>query len=450
MGPARGAAARGPRRLGRPARCRPGCADLHDRGADRVAAQPLRDPAAPCAPASRPRGAGDLPHARARARRPRDRARQPAGRPGLGLPGQRARARTRRQRVGRRRAGVAEPQRRRRAGDGAGPLGAREPRLARGRRLGRDRGPDPRGPAAARGGLDRGDPRRRPVGLHAALRQPHRGGRARDGAARRRLASGRLPDPRAGRGLRLRPWPAAVLADHGHERRGHAVGPGLAGDLPGGQDLRAGLRRVLRVRGAHPLRRAGDRRHAAARGRAAGREPARRAVAGARIHRAPADRGPRRRAAGVLPGAADQPAAGDLRAAARGPALRVHRGVHRAADRGDPARDRRLPAPPPRPRAVGDADRRAARGGRLGRARRAASRRGSPPSVPSAAPRAAPARPPAPPAAPSWATATRRPRRPPPARPERLDGEPPPPPRSRRSRPRRSAAPTATGARWET
>ena len=37
-------------------------------------------------------------------------------------------------------------------------------------------------------------------------------------AARRRHARGRLPDPHPGRGLRLRARPAAVLADHGHER----------------------------------------------------------------------------------------------------------------------------------------------------------------------------------------------------------------------------------------
>ena len=42
--------------------------------------------------------------------------------------------------------------------------------------------------------------------------------RALDGAARRRHAGGRLPDPHPGRGLRLRARPAAVLADHGHER----------------------------------------------------------------------------------------------------------------------------------------------------------------------------------------------------------------------------------------
>ena len=37
-------------------------------------------------------------------------------------------------------------------------------------------------------------------------------------AARRRHARGRLPDPDPGRGVRLRARPAAVLADHGHER----------------------------------------------------------------------------------------------------------------------------------------------------------------------------------------------------------------------------------------
>ena len=73
------------------------------------------------------------------------------------------------------------------------------------------------------------------------------------------------------------------------------------------------------------------------------------------VHRAPTARGPRGRAAGLLPGAADQPVAGDLRAALRRAALRDHRRLARASHRGGAARERRLLPPPPGPRAVGDA-----------------------------------------------------------------------------------------------
>ena len=60
--------------------------------------------------------------------------------------------------------------------------------------------------------------------LHAALRRADRPGRARDGAARRRDAGGRLPDAHPGRRVRLRARPVAVLADHGHERRRRCCG----------------------------------------------------------------------------------------------------------------------------------------------------------------------------------------------------------------------------------
>ena len=70
---------------------------------------------------------------------------------------------------------------------------------------------------------------------------------------------------------------------------------------------------------------------------------------------AAAARGPRRRALHLRPHAADQPAAGDLRAAARRRGLRLPRRAAVAADRGDGARDGGLPAPPPGAGAVGDA-----------------------------------------------------------------------------------------------
>ena len=83
----------------------------------------------------------------------------------------------------------------------------------------------------------------------------------------------------------------------------------------------------------------------------------------------------------VRPRAAHQPAAGDLRAAARRADLRLRRRVHRAADRGDRARDDRLPAPPPRASSRGRARPRSRSPGSAPRA----------PRAPSAAPRSRPA-----------------------------------------------------------
>ena len=97
-------------------------------------------------------------------------------------------------------------------------------------------------------------------GLHADLRRPHRRGGARRRAARRRHAGRRLPDARAGVAVRLRARPAAVQPDHGHERGPDAVRPRLARDLPRGQDVRDRVRRLVRLRGADPVRRPGDRR----------------------------------------------------------------------------------------------------------------------------------------------------------------------------------------------
>ena len=89
--------------------------------------------------------------------------------------------------------------------------------------------------------------------------------------------------------------------------------------------------------------------------RAVQRRAARRAVADDRVHRPAADRGSHRRAERVRAGAADQPAPGDLRAAAGRADLWLHRRLHRTAAGGDGARERRL-LPPPLPlRAVGPA-----------------------------------------------------------------------------------------------
>ena len=60
-------------------------------------------------------------------------------------------------------------------------------------------------------------------------------------------AGGRLPDPDPARGVRLRPRPAPVLADHGHQRGAAAVGARVARDLPGRQDVRPLLRRLVRA-----------------------------------------------------------------------------------------------------------------------------------------------------------------------------------------------------------
>ena len=122
---------------------------------------------------------------------------------------------------------------------------------------------------------------------------------------------------------------------------------GSLGIFPDGKTYAIAFGAWLRVRGADPVRRAGDRRASRRWCIAALSDaPARRRLADHRLHRPAAARGPRRRAERVRPGAAHQPAAGDLRAAAGRPAGRLHRRVHRAADRGDPARDGRLPAPP--------------------------------------------------------------------------------------------------------
>ena len=113
------------------------------------------------------------------------------------------------------------------------------------------------------------------------------------GAARRRHAGRRLPDPRAGVAVRLRPRPGPVQPDHGHERRADALHARLARDLPGGQDVRDRVRCLVRLRGADPVRRPGRRRVPAGGDRGAERQPARRRLADHRVHRPAAARGPR-------------------------------------------------------------------------------------------------------------------------------------------------------------
>ena len=178
----------------------------------------------------------------ARRRRHRRPARQPGRRPGLGVPRQRAGDRRRRERR-------RSPTCRRWlddngidvAGRRAGPDGARDarrPRRARARASSsRSRATRCRRLVEA---LDRADPDRRPVAStccstasgsapRCARVVPRGDGTPEDD----------FPTRIQARGVRLRARPAAVLADHGHERGRRAVDPRLARDLPRRQDLRA-------------------------------------------------------------------------------------------------------------------------------------------------------------------------------------------------------------------
>src|SRR5205807_2574450 len=114
-----------------------------------------------------------------------------------------------------------------------------------------------------------------------------------------------------------------------------------------------GVRHLLRPDGARPLRWPDPRRAAGGARRAVQRTDLG-AVGGAAVRRPAADRGPHRRAADLRAHAAHQPAARDLRAAAGAAGPRHRRSADRAADPRGVARDRRLPAPPYRVRAVGE------------------------------------------------------------------------------------------------
>ncbi len=152
-----------------------------------------------------------------------------------------------------RRPGVARRQRRQPPDRRRGPDGARNARPEPHRGLGRARLVHPGRAAHARGGPAGADPDRRDQRLHAALRGADR---RLDPVDRPEHAGRRLPDPDPARGVRLRPRPASLLADHGHERRPAAVGARLARDLPRRQDVRAHLRRLVRARRADPVHRA--------------------------------------------------------------------------------------------------------------------------------------------------------------------------------------------------
>ncbi len=192
----------------------------------------------------------------------------------------------------------------------------------------------------------------RAVGLHAPVRATHRRARATGHAPRRRDAQ-------------ADDYPALVQNAVSRYVGGQLLfsvimgtSAGLAlyifgvlGIFPRRPQVRGRVRRLLRLHGADPLHRPDPRRDPAG-ARGAVHRPDQRAVGHAPVHRPAAARGPRRRAPDLRPHAAHQPAARDLRAAARPAGARHHRRAGRAADPVGAARDRRLPAPSPVTRAV--------------------------------------------------------------------------------------------------
>ncbi|CAA9484388.1 MAG: hypothetical protein AVDCRST_MAG85-861, partial [uncultured Solirubrobacteraceae bacterium] len=339
----------------RPVGARPGgrrrAARVHRRGGHRAHPEPHRDRRAARPRATRPRGGVRVPRLLRDAGGPRL---LPVGadrRPGAVVPERRPRVRRRRERLARRPpAMVRRPGGRRRdRRPGADRARDAAERCARG--LGRDHLVHRRPAARARLGLDPPDPRAHPEHLHAPVRPADRDARARRHAAGRRDAGRRLPDARAEGGLGLRPRPAAVQHDHGHERRRVALDLRAPRDLRAGRRLRARVRAVLRRDGADPVRRPGP-RGAAADHRGAVPRPAHRRLGRPAVPRAPAARGACGRSAGVLLHTADQPAARDLRPAVRRGGLRAGGCAHRAADRCHPEGDRAVPAPPSRARTL--------------------------------------------------------------------------------------------------
>ena len=178
-----------------------------------------------------------------------------------------------------------------------------------------------RRPAArARRGLDPARPRPRAVHLHAlygaADRRRSCGGSCRRATARPRTTTRRGCRRRSSGYVRGQ---LLFSTDHGHERRAVAVDLRRRSGSSRPARLRAGVRRVLRADGARS--RSSARSSARCR-RSSSRcfdDPLTALWVGAAVPRAAAARGPRRRAAGLRPHAADQPAARDLRAAVRRP-----------------------------------------------------------------------------------------------------------------------------------
>ena len=166
-----------------------------------------------------------------------------------------------------------------------------------------------RGGHHAHRGVDRADPDHRALGLHAALRRAHRR-RASARSSRAATARPRTTTRPASSGPSSATCAGSCCSRviMGTSAGVAAVGPRLARHLPGRQDVRARVRRVLRLRGADPVRRPGDRRRAADRSSRCSAASRSTRCGCDHVHRAAADRGPHRRAEGVRPGAADQPA----------------------------------------------------------------------------------------------------------------------------------------------
>ncbi len=117
-------------------------------------------------------------------------------------------------------------------------------RAAHGRRRGGRRLHARRG-AAARRGEHRADPDHRPRDLRADLRRPDRPDRPRRVPARRRGPRRTTSRRACRRRCSVRPRPVPLQPDHGHERGADAVRARLVRDLPGGQDVRRRLRRAF-------------------------------------------------------------------------------------------------------------------------------------------------------------------------------------------------------------
>ena len=232
--------------------------------------------------------------------------------------------------------------------------------------------------ARARRGVDRADPDPRALASTccSTASASARLVRARH-AAGRRDAGGRLPDARPEGGVRLRPRAAAVLADHGHERRRRAVVLGSLGIFPDGKTYALAFGAFFGFAELIPYV-----------------GPAIGALPPVLVALFAATRSTRCGWPSLF--IALQQIEGHVVAPqVFGHALRINpllvifalllggqlyglrRRVHRAADRRDAARDRRLPAPPPRARAVG----RARRAGRRSAGRRPTDGRAALPGV---------------------------------------------------------------------
>ena len=297
LGPARAAAARAARGLRARPRGRRGAAAVPHRRADRAAPQPARDAAAARRlPARRSRWRRCISCCAGAGRR-RHPARQPDRRSGVVVPAttcpRSSTTRTARSRL----PGLARPQRHRRAGQGA----RARPRCRDARRPAREGSGEL--VAFTRDALQRLVEASIALILMIVVSVYMLLYGERIGDVVRRIV------PR-GDGTPEDDFPTRIQgAVFGYVRgqllfsliMGTSAGVclwilGSLGIFPEGKTYALALRRVLRLRGADPVHRAGGRRVPAGADRAVQRRAARRAVARDRVHRAAADRGPRRRA----------------------------------------------------------------------------------------------------------------------------------------------------------